>query len=108
MKTKKKKTAGSILTQPALIGGMLGGTVGSFLIGKIWMFLVKLNKGVYEPEYRLPINLLSTLLFGLGWFVGSWNLAHPTSHGYYLGAMCHGFIGCALTLTGTSSSLYLL
>ncbi|KAJ5814945.1 MFS transporter [Penicillium riverlandense] len=92
----------------ALIGGVIGGTLGSYLIERLTICLVKKNNGVFEPEFRLPINLLSALLFGLGWFIFAWNLKHPTSHGYYLGAVCHGFIGCGLTLTGTSSSLYIL
>ncbi|KAK0105303.1 hypothetical protein ONS96_004699 [Cadophora gregata f. sp. sojae] len=92
----------------ALIGGLLSGILGSMLGDLITTKLTKWNNGIYEPEFRIPVLILSALLYGIGWFVFMWRLDHPTPHGYYLAAFCHGCLCAAVTIGSTATSLYIL
>ncbi|KFY24083.1 hypothetical protein V491_02292, partial [Pseudogymnoascus sp. VKM F-3775] len=91
-----------------LLGGLIGGVGGAKLCDMSSIWLVKRNRGTYEAEFRIPIQILGALLLGLGFFVFMWDVNHPTTHGYYLGAVCHGFICAGVTVTSTSSSLYII
>lgn len=91
-----------------LIGGLIGGVAGGWLCDKSTKKLTRLNHGTFEPEFCIPVQIIAAILFGLGWFVFMWDVEHPTSHGYYLGAFCHGSICVGITLTTTSASLYIL
>ena len=66
------------------------------------------NNGVFEAEFRIPINLLAALFLGIGWFVFMWDVDHPRPNGYYLGAFCHGCVCFGVTITSTSGGLYIL
>ncbi|PVH86265.1 MFS general substrate transporter [Cadophora sp. DSE1049] len=92
----------------ALIGGLLSGILGSILGDLITTRITKWNHGIYEPEFRIPVLLLSALLYGIGWFVFMWTLDNPTPHGYYLAAFCHGCLCAAVTIGSTATSLYIL
>ena len=70
--------------------------------------MARANRGTFEPEFRIPINILAALILGIGWFVFVWDVNHPTPHGYYLGAVCHGMICFGITVTSTSGGLYIL
>ncbi|KAH7390193.1 serine/threonine kinase 16 [Cadophora sp. MPI-SDFR-AT-0126] len=92
----------------ALIGGLISGILGSMLGDLITTKLTKWNNGIYEPEFRIPVLIFSALLYGIGWFVFMWRLDHPTPHGYYLAAFCHGCLCAAVTIGSTATSLYIL
>lgn len=72
------------------------------------MTLARCNKGTYEPEFRIPVQLIGALLIGIGYFVFMWDMQHPTPTGYYLGAFCHGCICAGITVTSNSAALYVL
>ena len=91
-----------------LLGGIIGGVGGAALCDWSTKSLTKLNGGTYEPEFRIPVQIISALLYGLGWFIWMWDVNHPTPHGYYLGAFCHGCVCAGITVTSTSATLYIL
>lgn len=92
----------------ALIGGLLSSTLGPWAGDTIARKMTKWNKGVYEPEFRLPMMLVATLFCGIGWFVFMWDLDHPTPDGFYLGAFCHGCLCAGTTIGMTVANLYAL
>ncbi|QKX54956.1 uncharacterized protein TRUGW13939_02046 [Talaromyces rugulosus] len=92
----------------ALIGGLLSSTVSPWVGDIIASKMTKWNKGVYEPEFRIPMIIFATLFCGIGWFVFMWDLDNPTPHGYYLGAFCHGCLCAGTTIGMTVASLYAL
>lgn len=98
----------AMLIPIGLVGGLLGGIIGAWLCNISTDALTKLNKGTYEPEFRIPVQIVAVLLFGIGYFVFMWDLEHPRPNGYYLAAFCHGCICAGTTVTQTSSSLYIL
>lgn len=93
-------------------GGLLGGLIGGFGSGKLCDIssktFSKWNKGIYEPEFRIPVQIIAAFLLGVGYFVFMWDMENPTPKGYYLGAFCHGCICCGITVTSNSASLYIL
>ncbi|GME23754.1 Major facilitator superfamily [Neofusicoccum parvum] len=94
------------------VGGLLGGLIGGLGSGKLCDIssrtFARWNRGVYEPEFRIPVQIIAALLLGIGYFVFMWNMENPTPTGYYLGAFCHGCICCGITVTSNSASLYIL
>ncbi|KXH36977.1 major facilitator superfamily transporter [Colletotrichum simmondsii] len=91
----------------ALIGGLFAIPVGS-LCDWSAMIMSKWNGGVYEAEFRIPVNILGAALCGLGWFLLMWVVDHPSMNGYFLGAFCLGCIAFSISVPSTSAGLYIL
>ncbi|KAJ5774425.1 hypothetical protein N7457_009321 [Penicillium paradoxum] len=50
----------------ALIGGILSSTLSPFVGDWIIKRLAKWNKGIYEPEFRIPMMIFAALFCGIG------------------------------------------
>ncbi|RDH27565.1 major facilitator superfamily domain-containing protein [Aspergillus welwitschiae] len=92
----------------ALLGGLIGGIGGAKLCDLSTNWLTKRNRGVYEPEFRIPAQIIAAALLCLGFFLFMWDVEHPTKTGYFLGSFCHGCICAGVTIAATSSSVYIL
>ncbi|KAK3937843.1 major facilitator superfamily domain-containing protein [Diplogelasinospora grovesii] len=91
----------------ALIGGILAIFAGP-MCDWTARVLSRMNNGVFEAEFRIPINILAALGTALGWFLFMWDVNHPTPNGYYLGAFCHGLVCFGISVSSTSAGLYIL
>lgn len=91
----------------AFIGGVLAVGAGP-VCDWTARTLAMLNKGVFEAEFRIPVNILGALFVGLGWFVFMWVVDNPTPNGYLLGSFCHGCICFGISVPSTSAGLYIL
>ena len=91
-----------------LLGGIIGGVPGAYLVDIVTNFLTKRNNGTYEPEFRIPVQILSVILYGVGWFTWMWTVDHPWSKGYFLGSFCQGCICTGITIATVSANLYIL
>ncbi|KAK1455618.1 hypothetical protein CMEL01_04378 [Colletotrichum melonis] len=91
----------------ALIGGLFAIPAGSLceFSAKI---MSKWNGGLYEAEFRIPVNILGAALSGLGWFLLMWVVDHPSTNGYFLGAFCLGCMAFSISVPSTSAGLYIL
>lgn len=93
------------------VGSFLGG-ISAVVAGPLcdWsaQAMAKLNKGVFEAEFRIPVNILGGLFCGLGWFLFMWVVDNPTPHGYYLGSFCLGCVCFGISVPSTSAGLYIL
>ncbi|GME23753.1 Major facilitator superfamily [Neofusicoccum parvum] len=67
------------------VGGLLGGLIGGLGSGKLCDIssrtFARWNRGVYEPEFRIPVQIIAALLLGIGYFVFMWNMENPTPTG---------------------------
>ncbi|TPX08851.1 uncharacterized protein E0L32_009669 [Thyridium curvatum] len=92
-------------------GGLVGGLC-AIMAGPMcdWSArqLAKRNGGLFEAEFRIPVNILGVVFAALGWFLFMWDVEHPRPDGYYLGAFCHGAICFAISVPSTSAGLYIL
>lgn len=92
-------------------GALIGGTL-AVIVGPIcdWSArrLSALNKGVFEAEFHIPVNILGALFCGLGWFGFMWTVDHPRPDGYLLGAFFHGCVCFGISVPSTSAGLYIL
>ncbi|KAL1879155.1 hypothetical protein Daus18300_001734 [Diaporthe australafricana] len=91
----------------AFVGGMLAVSVGPMCDWSA-RTLARLNRGVYEAEFRIPVNILGGLFCGLGWFLFMWVVDNPRPDGYFLGAFCHGCACFGISVPSTSAGLYIL
>lgn len=91
----------------AFIGGLLAVGAGP-LCDWTARTLAKLNRGVFEAEFRIPVNVLGALFVGLGWFLFMWAVDTPTANGYFLGSFCHGCVCFGISVPSTSAGLYIL
>ncbi|KAJ4415147.1 hypothetical protein N0V82_007517 [Gnomoniopsis sp. IMI 355080] len=89
------------------IGGVLAVVAGP-LCDWSAQAMARLNKGVFEAEFRIPVNILGGLFCGLGWFLFMWVVDNPTSNGYYLGSFCLGCVCFGISVPSTSAGLYIL
>ena len=72
-------------------------------------YLARRNKGVFEAEFRIPVNILAVTLLSIGWFTFSWALRHPLlPGGVYLCSFCYGAVCFGTSVAGTSTGLYIL
>jgi len=92
-------------------GGFVGGVLAT-VAGPIcdWTarFLARMNKGVFEAEFRIPVNILGAFCCTLGWFLFMWDVDNPRPNGYYLGAFCYGVACFGISVPSTSAGLYIL
>lgn len=91
----------------AFVGGILAVSVGPMCDWSA-RTLARLNRGVYEAEFRIPVNILGGLFCGLGWFLFMWVVDNPRPDGYLLGAFCHGCACFGISVPSTSAGLYIL
>lgn len=91
----------------AFIGGLLAVSAG-WMCDQTARSMARLNKGTFEAEFRILVNILAAVLLGIGWFVFMWDVNNPTTNGYYLGAFCHACITFGITITSTTGGLYIL
>lgn len=91
----------------AFIGGVLAVVIGPICDWSA-STMAKLNKGVFEAEFRIPVNILGALFCGLGWFLFMWVVDNPHPNGYYLGSFCHGCVCFGISVPSTSAGLYIL
>ncbi|KAG8159913.1 hypothetical protein KVR01_010550 [Diaporthe batatas] len=91
----------------AFVGGVLAVFVGP-LCDWSARALARANRGVYEAEFRIPVNILGALFCGLGWFLFMWVVENPRPDGYLLGAFCHGCACFGISVPSTSAGLYIL
>lgn len=94
----------------ALIGGLLGIGAGP-LCDYVARVLALRNKGIFEPEFRIPLCGLSVIVFSIGYFTFMWALQHPLyplHNTVYLCSFCYGLITFGTSVAGTSAGLYVL
>jgi hypothetical protein len=93
------------------VGAFTGGVLAVF-VGPLcdWSArtLARANHGIYEAEFRIPVNILGALFCGLGWFLFMWVVENPRPDGYFLGAFCHGCACFGISVPSTSAGLYIL
>lgn len=70
--------------------------------------LARRHGGIFESEFRIPVNILGLLCCGLGWFLFAWRVENPVSNGYYFGSFCFGLVCFGVSVPSTSAGLYIL
>jgi len=92
-------------------GSFIGGVL-AIVAGPIcdWtaQVLSRLNKGVFESEFRIPANIFGLLFSAVGWFLFMWVVDNPRPGGYYFGALFHGIACIGCSFPSTVASLYIL
>lgn len=92
-------------------GGFIGGIL-AMVAGPIcdWIarVLSRLNKGVFEAEFRLPAISIGVVCCSLGWFLFMWVVDNPRPDGYYIGAFCYGVACFGISVPSTAAGLYIL
>ncbi|KAF2463590.1 MFS general substrate transporter, partial [Lindgomyces ingoldianus] len=91
----------------ALVGGILGVSAGP-MCDFTARFFSRKNRGVYEPEFRIPICILAVIMFAVGWFTFMWALEHPAHNRVVLCSFCYGAVCFATSVASTSGGLYIL
>ncbi|OAG10928.1 serine/threonine kinase 16 [Paraphaeosphaeria sporulosa] len=92
----------------ALLGGILG-VISGPLCDFSAKTLSRRNKGVFEAEFRIPVNILAVTMLAVGWFTFMWALERPTlKGGVYLCSFCYGAVCFGTSVAGTSTGLYIL
>lgn len=91
----------------AFIGGVLAVSAGPICDWSARV-LARLNRGVFEAEFRIPINVLSAFCCGLGWFLWMWVMERPRKEGVLTAAFCYGLVGFGIAVSSTSAGLYIL
>ncbi|KAL8415463.1 hypothetical protein RB596_006177 [Gaeumannomyces avenae] len=91
----------------AFIGGVLAVSAGPVCDWSARV-LARLNRGVFEAEFRILINVLSALCCSLGWFLWMWVMEHPRKEGVFIAAFCYGLVGFGIAVSSTSAGLYIL
>lgn len=89
------------------IGGILAVVAGP-LCDWSARAMAKFNGGIFEAEFRIPVNILGALSCGLGWFLFMWVVDNPTPNGYLLGSFCLGCVCFGISVPSTSAGLYIL
>ncbi|KAH8909368.1 MFS general substrate transporter [Coniochaeta sp. PMI_546] len=91
----------------SFLGGLLA-TVAGPLCDWTARTLTRLNHGIFEAEFRIPIMAIGALFTALGWFTFMWDVEHPRPNGYLLGAFCHGAACFGISVPSTAAGLYIL
>ena len=87
----------------ALIGGILG-VVSGPLCDVSARTLARRNKGIFEAEFRIPVNVLAVTMLAIGWFTFMWALDHPLlAGGVYLCSFCYGAVCFGTSVAATST-----
>ncbi|ORY17945.1 major facilitator superfamily domain-containing protein [Clohesyomyces aquaticus] len=91
----------------ALIGGILGISAGP-ICDFVARLFARRNRGVYEPEFRIPVCVLAVIMFAVGWFTFMWAVGQKKREMVYLCSFCYGAVCFATSVASTSGGLYIL
>jgi hypothetical protein len=91
----------------SLIGGFTA-TLAGPLCDWSARLLARMNHGIFEAEFRLPVNIIAVAACALGWFLFMWDINNPTANGYVLGSFCYGLVCFGISIPSTSAGLYIL
>lgn len=89
------------------VGGILAVVAGP-LCDWSARLMARLNRGIFEAEFRIPVNILGAVFCGLGWFLFMWTVDNPIPDGYLLGSFCLGCVCFGISVPSTSAGLYIL
>lgn len=92
----------------AFVGGVLAVGVGPLCDWTARALARRNRGGVFEAEFRIPVNALGAVFVGLGWFLFMWVVDHPAPRGYLLGSFAHGCVCFGISVPSTSAGLYIL
>lgn len=92
----------------AFLGGVLAVGVGPLCDWTARALARRNRGGVFEAEFRIPVNALGAVFVGLGWFLFMWVVDHPAPRGYLLGSFAHGCVCFGISVPSTSAGLYIL
>lgn len=87
------------------LGGLLGMIVFSAINDPVIKFMSRRNRGIYEPEYRLLLNV-GGLAIGVGLFGFGYLAQHGES--FYATATLHGMVLFGVIASTTATTAYVL
>ncbi|KAL1993049.1 hypothetical protein VTN49DRAFT_3806 [Thermomyces lanuginosus] len=92
----------------AFIGSILGLAISGLLSDWIMKVMVKLNKGVYEPEFRIPLVFFQMLFCGIGLYGFGIVTDDITRYGWFLAEVFFAFVIMGMVLGTVASALYVV
>ncbi|RDW57100.1 hypothetical protein BP6252_13846 [Coleophoma cylindrospora] len=94
-----------LLSLPPFIGSILGSIYGGPLNDWSIMFFARRNKGIYEPEMRLYLTLLPSLLAPIGLFVYGYGIENGAP--WIVPCVGSAFFGFSMIAAGDNALTYL-
>lgn len=92
----------------AFIGSILGLAISGLLSDWIMKVMVKLNKGVYEPEFRIPLVFFQMLFCGVGLYGFGFVTDDIERYGWFLAEVFFAFVIVGMVLGTVASALYVV
>lgn len=92
----------------AFIGSILGLVFSGLLSDWINKRMIKLNKGTYEPEFRIILVFFQLLFSGIGLYGFGITAENVKRYGWLIPDVFFAFVVMGMVMGAVSSSLYLV
>jgi MFS family permease len=92
----------------AFVGAVIGFAIAGLLADSIPQYLTKLNKGKYEPEFRLFLVLPQLILGCAGLYGFGWASADPYTYGWFWPDFFFTLEVAGMVVGAVASSLYVV
>ncbi|KAJ5709912.1 Major facilitator superfamily domain general substrate transporter [Penicillium malachiteum] len=92
----------------AFIGAILGLFLSGFLTDFMNKMMIRLNKGKYEPEFRILLVIFQLIFSGMGLYGYGWTASDVEKYRWLLPVVFFAFVVIGMVMGAVASALYII
>ncbi|KAJ6020843.1 Major facilitator superfamily domain general substrate transporter, partial [Penicillium herquei] len=92
----------------AFIGAILGLFISGFLTDFMNKMMIRLNKGKYEPEFRILLVIFQLIFSGMGLYGYGWTASDVEKYRWLLPVVFFAFVVIGMVMGAVASALYII
>ncbi|KAJ5736711.1 Major facilitator superfamily domain general substrate transporter, partial [Penicillium malachiteum] len=92
----------------AFIGAILGLFISGFLTDFMNKIMIRLNKGKYEPEFRILLVIFQLIFSGMGLYGYGWTASDVEKYRWLLPVVFFAFVVIGMVMGAVASALYII
>jgi ABC-type multidrug transport system fused ATPase/permease subunit len=92
----------------AFIGSMIGLVLAGVLTDSMTKFMVKLNRGKYEPEFRILLVVFQLVFACMGLYGFGWTASNTMKYHWLLPDVFFAFVIIGMVMGAVAASLYIV
>lgn len=92
----------------AFIGAMIGLVLSGLITDSVTKLMIRLNGGIYEPEFRLVLVLFELIFACMGLYGFGWTASDAEKYGYIIPDVFFAFMIIGMVMGAVASALYIV
>ncbi|KAJ6141470.1 Major facilitator superfamily domain general substrate transporter [Penicillium chermesinum] len=92
----------------AFAGAMVGFVLSAVLTDSMNKIMIRLNRGIYEPEFRIPIVILQLIFSSIGLYGFGWTANDVAKYSWLLPDVFFAFVIAGVVVGAVAAPLYII